>query len=245
MKIITTFTALAAVMAIAASAHANSFTNGDFAINSGVGQVGYNTSLTGWYLSGSPNYTFLYATGAADVCCTSGEYGNNELWGSNNGGLNTISAPPSGSAYFIAQDGDFQNAAIAQDITGLTVGHTYQVGFNYGYAQQYGFSGDTQQNWTVCLGGSCGSTPTLTNPSHGFTGWFHDSFGFTANSTAETLSFLAFGSAPVPPFALLDGVTVSQESAIPEPAVWTMMVLGLGGLGVMARRRRSISGVPA
>lgn len=30
----------------------------------------------------------------------------------------------------------------------------------------------------------------------------------------------------VPPFALLDGVTMTQN-AVPEPATWTLMIIGL------------------
>jgi PEP-CTERM motif len=230
------------VLTLGAAAHANSFTNGDFSSNGGNGQINYNTSATGWYLPGDANssYTFIYATGTADSCCTSGVYGDNELWGTNNGGLDTIAAPPSGDAYFIAQDGDFQVSPINQDITGLQVGKTYTVGFDYAYAQQHGFDGATLQYWGVSLGDSPAQyTPTGTNPSHGFTGWYQDSFSFVADNTAETLSFLAYGNLPVPPFALLAGVTFTPDTAVPEPATWALMGLGFAGLGFAAYRRRA------
>ncbi len=230
---------VAAALAIAStSVQANSFTNGDFAANGGPGQINVNTSATGWYVPGG-GYTFIYKTGAADTCCTNGQYGNNELWGTNNGGLDAITAPPSGAAQFVAQDGDFQNAPINQDITGLTIGKTYTVGFDYAYAQQFGFTGDTVQDWCVNLGASAAQcTAKLTNPSHGFTGWFHQNFNFTATGAAETLSFLAYGDVPVPPFAVLGGVTFTPD-AVPEPATWALMLIGIGGMGAIARRRRS------
>jgi hypothetical protein len=60
---------------------------------------------------------------------------------------------------------------------------------------------------------------------------------FTANSTSELLSFLAVGtpSGNLPPFALLDGVSLT---AVPEPSNWAMMLAGFGGLGFAAVRRR-------
>jgi len=149
------FTALiaaASALALAASAHANSFTNGDFSSNGGNGQVGYNTTITSWYVP-SGGYTFLYADGTADTGVTVGQYGNNDLWGLNNGGLDAITSPPDGAGQFIAQDGDFQVQPLDQDITGLTVGKTYTVGFDYAYAQQSGFNGDTIQYWAVSRAG--------------------------------------------------------------------------------------------
>ena len=64
-----------------------------------------------------------------------------------------------------------------------------------------------------------------------------ESFKFTANSTSELLSFLAVGtpSGNVPPFALLDGVSLT---AVPEPSTWAMMFVGFAGLGYAAFRRR-------
>ena len=243
MKTILISAITAGLFAIGASAHANSFTNGDFASNGGNGQINYNTSATDWYVPGDDgnSYTFIYAAGTADHAGTAGTYGDNQLWGLANGGLDAIPAPPSGAAYFIAQDGDFQISPLNQDITGLHVGKTYTVAFDYGYAQQESFYGDTIQQWSVSLGASPSQyTPALTNPSQGFTGWFHESFNFVANNPAETLSFLAHGNLPVPPFAVLSGVTFTPDtSAVPEPATWTMMILGVGGIGAMARRRRA------
>ena len=59
---------------------------------------------------------------------------------------------------------------------------------------------------------------------------------FTATGPAEVLSFFAAGGpGGVPPFALLDGVSMM---AVPEPSTWAMMLIGFGGLGVAAYRSR-------
>ena len=74
------------------------------------------------------------------------------------------------------------------------------------------------------------STATVTTPSHGFSPWELQSFTFTASSTSQMLSFLSTGgpSSSIPPFALLDGVSLIQA---PEPGSWTLLLGGLGVLG--------------
>jgi hypothetical protein len=42
---------------------------------------------------------------------------------------------------------------------------------------------------------------------------------------------------PVPPFALLDGVSFTA-AAVPEPATWGMMLIGFAAIGIGARRNR-------
>jgi hypothetical protein len=73
------------------------------------------------------------------------------------------------------------------------------------------------------------------NASEGFTGWQTDSFTFTATSTSEVLSFLAVGTpAGVPPFTLLDGISVTQT---PEPQSLVLFATGLIGVSGLVRRR--------
>jgi PEP-CTERM motif len=240
MKNIVTAAVATVALALSSAAAANSFQNGGFeATTHGPGQLGYNTDATGWYTSG---YNFLYASGTADTSSAAiGQYGINPLWGPHNGSNNGLAASSQNGGNFVAADGDFSVGAISQDISGLTIGHVYAVGFDYAYSQQEGYDGDTVQSWSVTLGDSASQgTSPYTLASHGFSGWMRQTFSFTADATTETLSFLAQGNLPVPPFALLDGVTFSQEGVVPEPAAWMTMVLGLGALGALARRRRAM-----
>jgi hypothetical protein len=241
-----------AFLAFAAAARAdiNLVTNGNFeSTTNGFGQLnGTITSLTDWTNAG---YNFVMNAGNAATGVTS-EYGTGDvgLWTSAGTcplcdyrsdpvapGPDLItpspitpSPAPNGGGNFVAGDGAFQVGALTQQINGLIVGHSYTVGFYYAGAQQTGYDGPTQEGWIVGLGSSTQPTPLLTDPSHGFTGWYHESFNFTASSTSELLSFLPVGlpNESVPPFSLLDGVTLEQT---PEPGYW---IPGVGLLCLMA-----------
>ena len=96
------------------------------------------------------------------------------------------------------------------------------------------FDGGTLDNWAVSLGGQTQKTMVVDVPSHGFVPWMHQDFTFTANNGSEVLSFLAEGGPPgVPPFVLLDGVTLN---AVPEPQTLTLMASGLLGVVGFVRR---------
>lgn len=115
----------------------------------------------------------------------------------------------------------------------------YAVSFYSAGAQQYSFTGVTTEAWDVSLGGQTLDTATLTDPNHGFTGWQYTTLTFTATSTSEVLSFLSAGTpSGEPPFSLLDGVSMTQVTTVPEPASAAMLLTGLLAIGVIVRRRQ-------
>ncbi len=231
-----------AFVAAAQPAFANSFTNGGFeTLTNGTGQLTTNTIATGWNVPDG-GYTFAFGSGEADTTGVSGQFGNLQLWGPGNGAANGLPASSPQGGNFLALDGAFQIQPVEQVITGLTVNKSYTVSFYHGYAQQFTFDGPTIQHLTVSFAGQSATTADYALPNHGFSGWFQASYNFIANNTTETLSFLAYGNQPVPPFALLDGVTFSPEAgAVPEPASWAMLISGFGMIGFAARRRRAIT----
>lgn len=238
MKNLLSIAALSAVMAIGASAHATQFiVNGDFTtLSHGVGQFDTNTTATGW--SGNGGYNFVFSK--ADQP-SPGIYGGLTLWDAANGGGNTWNGLAAGSGNFAALDGAFRTAALTQTITGLTAGKTYTLSFNYAFGQQEGFDGPTVQHLSASFGngGCCGTSSDFNVSNHGFTGWQSVSVKVIADASTDVISFLAYGDRPVPPFALISNVSLT--GAVPEPATWTMMILGIGGLGALARRRRSVA----
>jgi hypothetical protein len=223
-------------LAMAAQA-SNLVVNGDFetTTNGPNFQFDNNTVATGWTSAG---YNFIFAPGAADTVGATGQFGNLQLWGPNNGSNNGLPATSPTGGNFVAADGAFEVAPIQQTINGLTTGNSYTVNFWWAGAQQSGFTGATTEQWQVSLGGQTQSTVVLNNVNHGFTGWQSQSFTYTATSSSEVLSFLAVGTpAGVPPFVLLDGVSLNANSSVPEPGTLTLLFGGLmGGLGVVKSR---------
>ena len=230
--------------AFAISANAALITNGDFSTascmgtgsvlasctsqSSPSGQVSYNVSLAGWSVPApSGSYTFLFTSGSQAGTGVTGQYGALSLLGP------ITSDTLNGGGNFIGADAPFQPGAISQTVGGLTVGAQYVLSFDWAAAQQKGFSGATDDWWTATLGGVSKSTSKLSIGTGGFSGWNTASMTFTATSTSELLSFLAGSDSTSgePPFALLDGVSLTQVTSTPEPASWTMLVGGLSLLG--------------
>lgn len=234
VKLISAFAACALIASTGQAAEL--VVNGGFEITTnGVGQLGYNTNAFGWTTNG---YNFLFSGNTADTLGANGSYGNLKLWGPGNGANNGLSASPTGGNY-IAADGAFGVKAVSQTINGLTAGKDYVVSFDWAGAQQYRYDGANTERWQVSLGNETKLTSVYNNPNHGFSGWTHESFTFTAQSTSALLSFLAHGTPEgVPPFSLLDGVSM-QAAAVPEPTTWMMMLGGFGLIGGTMRRRRN------
>jgi hypothetical protein len=194
--------------------------------------------LQGWTTSG---LAFVFVPGDPDAI---GRFGSFSLWGPSNGVNNGLTTSSQGGNY-IGSDADRNyGAPITQTLNGLVIGQKYNVSFEWAAAQQSNFYGDTTEAWEVYLTDSGNNqivnfqTATLNNPEKGFQAWRGETFSFIATEASHALTFYANGGpGGLPPFALLDNVSV--QAAVPEPSSWAMLITGFGLVGAAVRRRRS------
>ncbi|WP_348751638.1 PEP-CTERM sorting domain-containing protein [uncultured Aquincola sp.] len=225
--------------------------NGGFEQGTGLGQVGSIVSVPGWSQTDNNNFNFVLDTTADDGLANSGFNGgftsvnsaslntNIFVWGPDNGVNNGFTGSSNGGK-FLGGDGGYATGAVQQQINGLTAGHTYQLSFEWGGAQFADVQGDFWVGWNVSFGSDSVSVggPGSAVPSKGFLPWQSESFTFTATSASQWLSFLATGPAGLPPFSLLDGVSlVDTTPPVPEPSSLALLLAGGLGLGVALRRR--------
>jgi hypothetical protein len=208
----------------------------------GVGQVDYNTTVTGWSnplvdFTNGTGYNFIFAPSTASSTGSNGYNGGIALYGPGNGFNNGLTASPNGGQ-FLGGDGDTRyNGPIQQTISGLVPGQSYTLGFYWALAQQSGAGGTPTAQWIVSLGSDTQSTPNVQLPSAGsFVPWMYQTFTYTASSSSEVLSFLASEGGPFggPPFLLLDGVTLN----VPEPSSVVLLSIGLFGIGAFRQLRK-------
>jgi hypothetical protein len=234
---------LLGVGAPARASSVNLVTNGNFSsVTQGTTSLiennSYGAALTGW--TTTSGYSFVLTSSQANA----GFYNGNTT----SGGLYTGSGTPNSISFytvagspvggnFVAQDSNYLPGTLSQSISGLTVGDVYAVSFYQALAQQSGFTGATTAQWGVSLGSQSVTSPLMSNTSGGFSGWSYVTVYLTATATTESLGFSASGTG-APPMALLDGVSVVDA---PEPATWTVMIMGLLGIAFARRRARSRS----
>jgi hypothetical protein len=235
VKVVATGAVLAAAALLATGAAAAPLvTNGDFANVGGVyvPNVGYGsddwltagaTAIPGWTNVGGPGGT------------------GNEMWIQPINTYGLTASPVSISGYFVDLTGQGNNqpyGGLEQTIA-TTAGQNYLMTFYLGGDTGYdgGYSGTNPPLMTASAAGvSQDFTFTPTGPNQ----WVKETLSFTASSASSTIEFL--GDASSPNYYIgLDSVSVA---AVPEPATWAMMLLGVGMVGAglrMARRKNDMA----
>src|ERR1700690_2709559 len=95
-------------------------------------------------------------------------------------------SPTGRTGNFVALDGDQTSGiqgSISQTISGLTLGATYTVTFDWATGQLQSRSGATTDNVNVSFGNQNFTTQTVNDASGGSTPWLQQSFLYTATST--------------------------------------------------------------
>ncbi len=208
----------ALILIPAAPVAAAAFVNGDFEQPGGSTAVyldagGNPNYVTGWTDSQGPNR-------GLDLYENESDYGL---------------AAEDGS-YYVSFGGDTTSGGTLSQTFDVVSGASYTI--SYYVAEQQGDSPDQVLRATVTNGAQSVSAD---NGSLGPTFAAGKSLSFIAISNSATLSF--FDATPVggggPSNIALDAVKVTGtfSSAVPEPAMWSMLVCGFGAVGGALRRR--------
>ena len=169
--------------------------------------------------------------------------------GSHNTGSTTSVFTPFGNQFVVLCAADCTGSgtlgSISQTLSGFVLGGVYQLNFN----QSPEVGGNTVFDELVQASVTgIGTTSGIFNAGAGFgvagqrfADWQADSLQFTADATTLTFKFQgALGSgSPLSVESGIDNISIADLSVgtVPEPETNAMMLVGLGLLGFMARRR--------
>jgi hypothetical protein len=240
----------AAVGSAALPAHAKTIPQLVTANYSGVLDVGSIDSLgefgsAGGDLSGMP-FTATFALNERSPDFSSG-YANGVTFASatGNASLTINGHVASFSNSYVDLDvvdfvnpGDYLYQGIADHTVQLSNSYTaiYELNLNEGLWAY--FAGSTDYHYSP-LSGFAFDTPTSLGYFDTSSQFFRENLGLLASSLMVT-------SVRAPkPLNTPSGISFSNAGlrAVPEPAGWAMMLVGIGALGAIARRRRSVAAV--
>lgn len=252
---------IAGVSAASTAQAQNVITNGSFENFAGANLSsqqllqtgGTGTAYSGW--ATTSGYGFIVTPSQA-IGGFNGPAGSVQLWSpsvgavSGNGGSGSVaitSSPDGGSFFTMDPTYPTTTGVLTQSLTGLIVGSTYTLSFYQAAGQQKGFdafSGFTN-TWNVKITDSNNTVdlnqnaPSLTVANHAFSGWTQVTMSVIATTASMTLQFFASSSvgSGQPPFAMLDGISMTKNAsaAVPEPTA--MLLLGSAVAGLFGARR--------
>lgn len=203
---------------VSPSAHANLVVNGSFEDSSFGSPGGYTLGLVGnavpgWYIPSSD-----------------GTY----PWGLTNGAFGA--STPYGNQFFVlGEAATGVEYTIQQTLTGLTVGATYNMSF--AIASELNCCSEAEVSY---LSGSSTAPQNFfaTNSGAYWTDWSTQNTSFVADSSTVTFQIKNVNPGSAGIDLGLDNVVIT---AVPEPETYAMLLVGLGLLGFIARRRKELA----
>jgi len=204
-----------ATLAAAGTTHAatNLVVNGSFEDNQISSPYAQVSSVTGWSSSVSGNAAFEIQKGATQ------------------GGLSGFNPVAADGTQYLELNSN-RLASVSQTVS-TTAGGTYILSFSYSGRP------DTPGGANSLMNVYWGNTLLTPGPLSGNTNgvWQTYSQSLSALSSSTVLRFESVGPVSAPTFgSYLD--KVSLVSAVPEPQTYAMLLLGLGLMGFVARRKR-------
>jgi hypothetical protein len=151
------------------------------------------------------------------------------------GPVNNILFARSGLLYAVINTPDGRSAN--NDVESLSQSFSDVAGDTYivtAYVSTTAPARNRTSFWGIDIDGVqyVGSNPSITE------GWTKEAFAFTGTGSDTITLFADNSSAGV--FTEFDDVKVRGPAAtVPEPASWTMLILGLGAVGAAVRQRRA------
>lgn len=153
--------------------------------------------------------------------------------------------PPEGRIFALVGGGiDSSGYHLSQTITGLTPGRAYSVHFSLA-SEDFVIPGTVEQVnvWMSSGSGSAlelfsapvSSNATPYGPGPLWDHWGAFDYSFIAGASSATIDFQQTAATSGAGDTGLDKISLTS---VPEPAAWTMMLVGVGGLGVALRSRR-------
>jgi PEP-CTERM motif len=143
-----------------------------------------------------------------------------------------------GNNFLIANGSPSSDAPVwMQMLTGLTIGTTYNFSaMAVNVCCNSSFGGPNVSPLLISIGSNVAPTTIATSGALGSTGvWSAFTGSFVANSTTANLSIFTDTSAASGNDFGLDEISVT--AAVPEPATWMMMLIGMAGVGFSMRRK--------
>lgn len=187
-----------------------------------VAAAGYTYSSTAAYPS-APSYFGAATENGVTYAGMAGIQSNGSAWGFTNAPDGTQTAFLQSYSGVYPQGGSVSFSSSL--ITSLISGQQYDLSF---YVEGRSYMGGSPYSVDIA-----GATSSFGAP--GTSAWTLENLLFTASADPLTITFSV---APQSSTDISIGLDKVNISAVPEPATWAMLLIGLAGVGFMAYRRK-------